>query len=52
MKFSDILFMAGLLCVINAFCLWVCFSISGWAICKVLAVIGVNCLVVSFMTLK
>lgn len=52
MKFSDIMFMVGLLCVINALCLWGYFSISGWVICKILAVVGVNCFVLAFMTLQ
>lgn len=52
MKFSDIMFIVGLLCIINALCLWWCFSISGWVICKILVVVGVNCLALAFMTLQ
>lgn len=50
MKFYDILFAVGLLCVLNALCLWGCYSISGWVICKILAVVGINCLALAFMT--
>ena len=51
MKFSEIMFMVGLLCVLNALCLWCCYSIPGWMICKILVVVGVNCLALAFMTL-
>ena len=52
MKFSDIMLMVGLLCVLNALCLWCCYSIPGWLICKILAVVGFNCLALAFMTLN
>lgn len=52
MKFYEILFVVGVLCVLNALGLWWCCSISGWMICKVLVVIGVNCLVLALMMLE
>lgn len=47
MKFCDIMLCCGVLCVLNAICLAICFVVPGWWVCKCLFVGGANVLIVS-----
>lgn len=50
MKFCDIMLCCGVLCVLNAICLVICFVVPGWWVCKCLFVGGANCLALAVLT--
>ena len=50
MKFSDIMLFCGILCIINALCVSVCIAVSGWWVCKILFVVGANCIALAVLT--
>lgn len=50
MKFCDIMLCCGVLCVLNAICLAICFAVPGSVVCKCLFVGGANCLALAVLT--
>ena len=51
MKFCDIMLRCGIMCLIDAICMAICIVVPGWVVCKVLFVVGVNCIAVAILTL-